>query len=94
MVRIKISGDYIKEGGRTIGKVSGKYIKDSSGRTLAKIDKDYIKNSSGRTIGKISGSYLKDSSGRTLSSMNDIRKSIDGAIGGTTLAAIWLLFVK
>jgi len=64
------------------------------GKTLAKIDKDYIKDSSSRTIGRISGSYLKDGSGKNLVSMSDIRKSIDGAIGGTRLAAIWLLFIK
>ena len=94
MKNIKLVGDNIKEGGRNVGRLSGQYIKDSNGRTIARIDGDNIKDGSGRTIGRLNGSYLKDSGGRTLVKMDDIRKSIDGGIGGTTLAAIWLLFVR
>ena len=93
MNKIKIDRDIIKEGGRTIGKISGQFIKDSTGRTIAKVDGDRIKDNTGHTIGHLTGDYLKDSSGHTLIKMGDIRKSIDGIAGGTTLAAIWLLFV-
>ena len=94
MNKIKIDRDHIREGGSTVGKISGQLIRDSSGKTIAKIDKDQIKDASGHTIGKLSGECLKDSSGHTLIKMNDIRKSIEGGTGGTTLAAIWLLFVR
>lgn len=93
MVKIKIEKDLIKLGGKTIGKISGQNLKDSGGRTLARIDKDKVKDSTGRTIGYIQGDSLKDSTGHTLIKMSDIKKSIDG-FGGTSLAAVWLIFVR
>ncbi len=94
MKNIKLVGNDIKEGGKNIGRLFGQDIKDSNGRTIARINRDDIKDGSGRIIGRLYGSDLKDSGGRTIAKMDDIRKAIDGGIGGTTLAAIWLLFVR
>ena len=94
MQSLKLVGDYIKEGGKTIGKIYGHNIKDAGGRTIAKIDRDKIRDSSGRIIGRIYGSYLKDSSGKNLSRMDQIHKEINGEVDDTTLAAIWLLFTR
>lgn len=95
MEAIKISGNLIKtKTGSTIGKIDGKIIRDHSSKILCKIDGIYIRNSSGVKIGALSGDKLRDSSGKVLCGMDEVRKSISGGLGGVTLAAIWLCFVR
>jgi hypothetical protein len=80
--------------GRTIAKIVGKELQDTSGRTLLKINGDEIQESSGRTLAKIRGDEIQDSSGRKIASISDISKGIDGAMGGASIAAFWLRFMR
>lgn len=78
---------------RIVARVNGNEIQNEQYQTVGRIDGNEIQNQSYQTIGRVNGTDVEDASYRRLTTLSEIRHVIDGP-GGTTLAALWLLFVK
>ena len=91
---IEIKNDRITKRGATIGKYANSKIFDSHGTTICKIEGDKIRDKSGRLIARVDNNNLRDPGGKTISQMDKIRKDIDGVVSPTTLAAIWMCFLR
>ena len=57
------------------------------------VDGDEIKDCNNNLIGKANRNDIKDRNYNRLGTLDDARKEIEGP-GGTTIAALWLLFVR
>lgn len=77
-----------------MGGLQGDVLRDAGGHLLLKIDGDDIRDASGKKIASVTGDDVRDSSGRKIATLADIRKSIDGALGGVSLVAIWLAWLR
>jgi len=75
-------------------KMVGNDIKNNSGQRIGYVQGNDIKNNSGQRIGYVQGDDIKDNSGQRIGTLGDARRTIEGGYGGTTLAAIWILFVR
>lgn len=93
MADYKYDGKELRCRGSKIGVVDGNAIRNSSGSKVGEIDGKYIRNAQGSKIGEFDGQVIRDSNGSRLGTMDDVKKKIDG-VGGISLAAIWLLFVR
>lgn len=90
----KFDGKELRDrSGHKIAVLDGKYIRDASGSKVGEIDGKYFRNGSGSKVGEFDGRDLRDASGSKIATVDDVRKAIDG-IGGATLVAMWLLFVR
>jgi hypothetical protein len=89
----KFDGTKLSQRGSTIAKVDGNRILDSHGSKAGSIDGTKIMDSHGSKIGSVDGDKICDSHGSKISTLNDVRRTIDGP-GGVSLAALWLLFVR
>ncbi|MCB9222000.1 MAG: hypothetical protein H6615_09290 [Ignavibacteria bacterium] len=45
-------------------------------------------------IGTLRGNDIYDSRNSKISTLNNVKKEIDGAIGGVSLVAFWIIFVR
>ena len=61
---------------------------------MATIKGNDIYDSHLHKIGTVKGSDIYDSHLHKIGSIDKIKKEIDGAMGGVTVAALWLLFVR
>ena len=92
-MRLKMnSGEIEDQFGKRLGSVSGTDIRDASGRTVGTVHNNEVQDVQGRKIGSVHGSEVRDGSGRRVTTLAEAGKSIEGSDGGTTLAAVWLLF--
>lgn len=90
----KFDGTYLRDRrGNRLGAIEGRYIKDSRGNRLGEIDGKYIKDSRGSRLAEIDGREIRDARGSRICTVEEIKKSIDG-VGGASLAAVWLFFVR
>ena len=79
--------------GSKIAVLDGKYIRDHHGNKLGEIDGKYFRDSHGNKLVEFDGRYVRDSHGSKIATIEDVKKSIDG-IGGASLVAMWLFFVR
>ena len=79
--------------GSKVAVIDGKYIRDSHGSRMGEIDGKYFKDSHGARLGEFDGSYVRDSHGSRIATIGDVKKSIDG-VGGASMVAMWLFFVR
>ena len=47
-----------------------------------------------RTIAKLYGQDVLDSNNSKITTVSDIKREIDGSLGGRTVVAFWLAFIK
>lgn len=80
-------------GGSKVAVLDGKYIRDHRGSRLGEIDGKYFRDSRGSKLAEFDGRDVRDSSGSRIATIDDVKKSIDG-IGGASLVAMWLFFVR
>ena len=71
-----------------------KAILDANNRTILKIYNDEFMDANNRTIAKLYGQDVLDSNNRKISTVSDIKREIDGSLGGRTVVAFWLAFIK
>jgi hypothetical protein len=45
-------------------------------------------------VATVIGTDIYDEHKRRIATMNDVKRSIDGATGGTSIVALWLFFVR
>ena len=85
--------ELIDRHGSKVAVLDGKYISDHHGSRLGEIDGKYIKDKHGARLAEFDGKYVSDSHGSRIATIYDVKKSIDG-IGGASLVAMWLFFVR
>jgi len=74
-------------------KFDGKEFRDRRGSRIGEIDGKYFRDSHGKRVGEFDGKDIRDSHGSRISNLDDVKKIIDG-IGGASLVAMWLFFVR
>jgi hypothetical protein len=79
--------------GNKVAVLDGKYIRDNHGSKLGEIDGKYFRDSHGGKIAEFDGRDVRDSHGSKIATIDDVKKSIDG-IGGASVVAMWLFFVR
>jgi sporulation protein YlmC with PRC-barrel domain len=79
--------------GSKVAVLDGKYIRDNRGSSLGEIDGKYFKDNRGARLAEFDGRDVRDSRGSKIATIDDVKKSIDG-IGGASLVAMWLFFVR
>jgi hypothetical protein len=70
-----------------------KYIRDHHGNRLGEIDGKYFRDNHGVKLADFDGRDVRDSHGSKIAGIEDVKKMIDG-IGGVSLVAMWLFFVR
>lgn len=98
MANYKMSGFDLKDrNNRTLGKIVGDQVREyPSNKTLLKIIKDEIREyPSNKTLLKIIGDDVREyPSNRSIAKVSEIKKLIDGSIGGPSIVALWLAFIR
>ena len=90
----KLDGDYLKDRrGIKIGRIDGKHIRDGKGSMVGRIDGKHIRDSHGIKIADFDGIDIRDKRGVKIGTIDDVHKSING-VGGISLVALWILFVR
>ena len=79
--------------GSKVAVLNGKYILDQHGSRFGEIDGKYFKDNHGARLAEFDGGDVRDSHGSRIATIDDVKKSIDG-IGGASLVAMWLFFVR
>ena len=79
--------------GNKIGALDVKYIRDERGNKIGEIDGKYFRDSRGNRMAEFDGKDIRDSKGSKIATIDDVKKSIDG-IGGASLVAMWLFFIR
>jgi sporulation protein YlmC with PRC-barrel domain len=94
MADYKFDGKELRDRrGSRIGVFDGKYICDGHGSRVGEIDNKYFRDSHGSRLAEFDGKDIRDSHGSRIATIDDVKKSIEG-IGGTSLVAMWLFFVR
>ena len=65
----------------------------SYGSKVGEVDGKYFKDSHGSKVAEFDGKDIRDSRGSKIATIDDVKKSIDG-IGGASLVAMWIFFVR
>jgi len=79
---------------RKTRELRGNDILDSSSRKVGEIRGNQICDSTSRKVAEVRGNDIYDSSSRRIGTLDDARKSIKGAIGGVSVVALWIFFVR
>lgn len=93
MAKYKFDSSYMRHSGRTIARINGEKVYDGKGRLAGRFKDERIFDGKGRPAGRFDGKYVFDSRGRRVADRRQVEKDIDGN-GGTSLVALWLLFVR
>lgn len=93
MANFKFDGRILKERGKRVGELRGDNIYDSRGRRVGKINGNNIVDSRGSRVAQFDGRSIKDKVGRRIGTIDNVKEDIDG-IGGASLVAMWLFFVR
>lgn len=93
MTGYKFDGKELREKGSKIGTLEGNNIRDAHGSKVGMIDGKFIRDSHGSKVAEFDGKDLRDSHGSKIATIDGIKKDVDG-IGGTSLVAMWLFFIR
>ena len=95
MANFKMKGsDLYDSAGRKVATVRANDILDRMGRKVGSVRGDDIRDKTGNKVGRVQGSSVYDGRNIRIASLSDVRKTIDGAMGGVTVAALWLFFIR
>ena len=82
-----------KDNKQKIGYLDGNYIRDSHSSRVGQIDGKYLRDANGNRLIEFDGRDIRDSRGSRIATIDDVKKIIDG-IGGMSLVAMWVLFIR
>ncbi len=95
MTKYKLKGnDLYNSCSHRIATIKGANIYDEHIHRVATIKGNDIYNEHGHKVATLKGSDICDEHGHKIASLNDVRKAIDGAIGGATIVGLWFFFVR
>jgi len=93
MANYKFDGKDLRSQGKKVAYIDRKYIRDARGMKRGEFDEEDIRDANGRKVAQFDGQVIRDSSNARIGTLDDVKEAIDG-IGGTSLVAMWLLFVR
>lgn len=95
MADFKIDGKYLYGKSTKMGEYDGvKVFRDASGRKVGEVSGTYILDDRGRKLVELKGTDVYEySGGRKVTTINDLRKLIDGT-GGMSLVGFWALLIR
>ncbi len=95
MANFKMKGDALYDkSNRKVGTIRGDNIYDNRNRKVGAIRGDNIYDSRNRKVASVRGSNIYDSRNSKIGSITDATKAIDGAMGGMSVIALWVSFVR
>lgn len=95
MAWFTLSGNELLDSeGRKVATVSGAEILDDKGIKVASMTAKEVLGPDGGLLASWHGNDVRDSSGKTIEKMYSIQGPIRGGRRGTTLVALWYLFVR
>jgi hypothetical protein len=93
MADYKFDGKELRLHGNRVGVLDGKSIRDVHGKPIGRIDGKDFRDGHGALVARFDGKEIRDSHGSKIGTTEDARMEIDG-VGGSSLAAMWVFFVK
>ncbi len=75
-------------------KMKGSDLYDKTNHKLATIRGSNIYDARNHKVASIRGSDIYDERNHKIAKMDDVRKSVGGGMGGASLAALWLFFIR
>jgi hypothetical protein len=75
-------------------KMKGNDLYDNHSHKVAIVKGDDIYDDHSHKIAIIKGSDIYDDHSHKIATMNDVKRDIQDGLGGATLAALWLCFVR
>jgi len=95
MANFKMKGNALfDKSGHKLATVKGTYIYDHVNRKVAAIKGECIYDAKNRKVATVKGSNIYDEHNRRIAAVEDVRKAIEGAMGGATVVALWLFFIR
>jgi len=95
MTNFKLKGsDLFDNHGHKIASIKGNDIYNEHGHKIAVMKGNDIYNEHGHKIAVMKGNDIYDEHGHKIETISNIKKQIDSALGGTSLAALWICFVR
>lgn len=94
MAYYKFDGKNLRDRhGTKIGVLDGKNIRDSHGSKIGEFDGKHFRDSHGSKVAEFDGKDIRDSKGSKIATIGDVKKAVDG-IGGASLVAMWIFFIR
>ena len=79
---------------RKIGEIRGSEILDANWRRIGEVRNNEILDATGRRVADIHGDDILDENRWKIGTLPQAREAIDGAAGGTSVAALWYFFIR
>jgi hypothetical protein len=94
MADYKMKGsDLYDRSSNKLGTLRGNDIYDNHSNKIGVIKGTEIYDNRSNMIAKLRGSDIYDASSNKIGTLEQAKKSIEGAVGGASVAAFWVLFV-
>ncbi len=94
MAYFKFSGSDLYASSHKVATIDGNKIYDEHHHQVATIKGNEIYDEHNHKVATVKGTDIYDEHYSKIATMNDVKKSIDGAIGGTSIVGLWWFFVK
>ena len=95
MVEFRMRGsDLFDYSNHRVARVRGNEIFDSQDRLVATIHEDTILDEHNQKIASVRGKDVLDTSKKRIASVDEISRAIADSMGGVSIIALWLLFVR
>jgi len=95
MASFKFAGsDLFTSANHKIASIKGPGVFDERNHKVATINGGKIFNDHNHQVATVKGSDIYDEHNRKIATMSDVKRDIDGAMGGASIVALWLFFVR
>ena len=79
--------------GQKAGEIDRNLVRAWNGAKLGEIQGKNIRDAHGKKVLEFDGKNVKDDTGKKITTLEEIKKAVDGE-GGIDLVALWYFFVK
>ncbi len=94
MASFKFSGNDLFMGSNKIASIRGTGIYNKQSNKVATVKGNEIFNASSTKVATVNGTDIYNKAGNKFATMSDVKRDIDGAMGGASIVALWLFFVR
>jgi len=88
------ASDLFTSSNHKVATVRGSDIYDERNHKVATVRGNDIYDERNHKVATVRGSDVYDERNSKIASIGDVKKAIDGAMGGVTVVALWLFFVR
>jgi hypothetical protein len=79
--------------GQKVGEIDRTLVRAWNGAKLGEIEGKNIRDAHGKKVLEFDGKHVRDDTGKKITTLEDIKKIIEGE-GGISLIALWYFFIK